>query len=130
MTEATFASGGQTLSGSSRLRSTGILTPARASNRTGSQETAFSNTLQNTNADANSALDRGITASRNEPIPGGSALLSTPVLFTLAETRTQEAEAASSFPAPSSLGRAIGSYAQTEASIRETIIGTTSLVER
>ena len=130
MTEATFASGGQTLSGSSRLRGASVLAPARTSNRASSQDSGFSNTLQNGNVDGNSALDRGVTASRNDPIPGGSALLSTPVLFTLAETRTQEAEASSSFPAPSNVGRAIGSYAQTEANIRETIIGTTTLVER
>ncbi|WP_262694217.1 hypothetical protein [Kordiimonas aquimaris] len=56
-----------------------------------------------------------------EPVTlrAGSGMLSKDVQFLLAETRMQEEQA--TIPAPSNIGRAIDSYAQTQARVRETI---------
>ena len=52
-------------------------------------------------------------------LKAGSGMLSKDVQFLLAETRMQEQQA--TLPAPSSLGRAIESYSQTQTRVRETI---------
>ena len=130
MAETGFAAGGQLLSNTSRTRSVGTFTSARPSSPEGGRESAFDSSLNLEGPGRGSALDNSTTAFQDDPIPSGSALLSTPVLFVLAETRTQEAEAARSFPAPASVDRAIGSYANTAASVRETIISAGAVSKR
>lgn len=63
----------------------------------------------------------GDVSLQNQPITlkAGSGMLSKDVQFLLAETRMQEEQA--SVPAPSSIGRAIDSYSQTQTRVRETI---------
>ncbi|UTW54864.1 hypothetical protein [Kordiimonas sp. SCSIO 12610] len=128
MTETSVNSGGQILSAGSRTRSVSSFSPAQRSQQLSDRESGFGPVLQDSQFLNTGALDNNVATLRDAPIPGGSALLSTPVLFALAETRTQEAEAARTFPAPSNIERAIGSYTNTASSIRETIIGRNSIV--
>lgn len=69
------------------------------------------------------------TNLNEEPVilRAGSGMLSKDIQFLLAETRMQEEQAPS--PAPSNIGRAIDSYAQTQTRVRETI-GTLRFAER
>lgn len=61
----------------------------------------------------------GNVTSLNQLQPTGSGLLSTGVQMVLAETRTQEAGA--TFIPPSNVGRALNSYQETQAKVRDTI---------
>lgn len=126
MAETGFTSGGQSLSGVSRVRNAGSTAPARPSRRMGNQESDFNESLRDTRPLSGNAPDANAVTLQNSPVPGGNALLSTSVLFTLAETRAQEANASRTFPAPSNLGRAIGSYASAEESVRKTVNGAAS----
>ena len=121
MAETGFTSSGQVLSGAARVRSTGLTTPAQSSRQTGNEESGFNGSLQGLRSLSGKEVETGTATFQNSPVPGGNALLSTSVLFALAETRTQEANASGVFPAPSNLGRAIGSYVSVDENIRRTI---------
>lgn len=65
------------------------------------------------------AADNVVPVTPAQEQPSGNGLLSTGVQMILAETRTQEANAP--FVPPSNVGRALNSYLETQAKVRETI---------
>jgi hypothetical protein len=73
----------------------------------------FSNVLENATRDGDPEHETAVK------LDAGSGMLSKDIQFLLAETRMQEDNAPS--PAPSNVGIALGSYAKSEAHVRETI---------
>lgn len=94
-------------SGAARINAVRPVNPLYAADR------AFSNVLEAAAREKNNNHDASIK------LDAGSGMLSKDIQFLLAETRMQEEQASS--PAPASVGRALGSYAESEARVRQTI---------